>query len=266
MYNLKIIQCKDRIEIYRFINYTVSEGEICDPYSLETNELIEKAREKQSIKDRKKTLNATRNNIIRLIKCNADMQTFITLTFKDEVDYKKSKYYLNNLFNKLRKVYKNLKYLWVLEFGDINNRLHYHLLCNIPININLSTSKEKKTDEHKALENRFREKYWKYGFVDIRQLSDEGNTNIALYVSSYIVKNLIDLDLEGYRVVGYSRKTLDKPIETTFYTKASIEDILKQYVNDYELIYSNNYNIGRTNWKGYYSGTVSYFDFMRKED
>ncbi|MDS0525441.1 hypothetical protein NNC19_07105 [Clostridium sp. SHJSY1] len=265
MYNLKIIQCGNRIEIYKFNNYTVSEGECCDPYGIETNEEIEKAREKQSLKERKKTLNSTRNNIIRLIKCNPDMQTFITLTFKDEVDYKKSKYYLNILFTRLRKVYAKLKYIWVLEYGDRNNRLHYHLLCNIPIEISLSTSKEKKTDEHKTLENQFRESYWKHGWVDIRQLDQEGNTNIALYVSSYIVKNLIDLDLEGYRVVGYSRKTLNKPIEETYLTKDSIEDILKSFISNYNLTYSNSYEIGHFDENNSRIGTVSYFDFMKKE-
>ncbi|WP_349401483.1 rolling circle replication-associated protein, partial [Clostridium perfringens] len=70
-------------------------------------------------------------NIIRLIKSNEDMKTFITLTFEKETDYKESKILLNNLFNKLRRKYNNLKYLWVLEFGTKNQRLHYHLLTNI---------------------------------------------------------------------------------------------------------------------------------------
>ena len=217
----------------------------------------EKANTKE--KDRNRSLRDAKNNIIRLLKANEDMTTFITLTFKEESDYKTSKKYLNNLFTKLRRDYSNLKYLWVLEFGDINGRLHYHLLCNIPIDIKLSSSKEKKSEEHKMLENKFAAKYWKYGFVDIRELQQESNTNVALYVSTYITKSMQKKNLEGYRIYGYSNKTLNKPIIETFYTKKTVEEILKEF-KYCKINYSNTYGIGYTDWRGEHSGIVNYFD------
>lgn len=270
MYNLKIIKSGDVVEIYRIYNYNVLESKKDEGYKI-VDKLLEKLdnsedkqKGKQTKQDRIKTLNQSKNNIIRLIRSNPDMQTFITLTFAEELDYKESKAKLNNLFTKLRKRYTKLKYLWVLEYGDKNNRLHYHVLCNIPIDIKLSSSKEEKTEDHKKLEQEFNKKYWGYGFVDIRHLKKEENTNIALYVSMYIVKSLKDLELEGYRVYSYSKKTLEKPIEIKGYTKKNIDELLREY-RDYKIKFSNNYDIGYTNFKGDHKGNVAYIELIKKE-
>ena len=268
MYNLKVIKCGNRVEIYKFNHYTVGErGKEEEFYrfivpgeaeeQLTTYEVLGNKKDKKQ--NRIDNLNNSRNKIIRLIKCNSDMNTFITLTFAKETDYKQSKKYLNNLFNKLRRKYQGLKYLWVLEYGDKNKRLHYHLLCNIPIEVKLCSSKERKSKGHKQLEKEFSKKYWKYGFVDIRALDQECNTNIALYVATYIVKSLGDRDLEGYRVFGYSNKTLNKPIIETHLDKRSLEDILKEY-KEYKVSYSNNYYIGYTKDGEERKGNVTYFD------
>jgi hypothetical protein len=119
MYNLKLIKCGNRLEIYKVNNYVINEGKKNEGYKIIEELLVEKAEDeeeqephgKQSKKDRCKTLTNARNNIIRLIKCNADMNTFITLTFRELQDYKESKKGLNILFTKLRRDYSNLKYL-----------------------------------------------------------------------------------------------------------------------------------------------------------
>lgn len=260
MYNLRIIKCGDRIELYKINNYVINEGKK-DRKFIEGEQNGQK---KQSKKDRKRTLSEARNNIIRLIKSNDDMRAFLTLTFAKEQDYKQSKKSLDNLFHKLRGDYLDLKYLWILEYGDKFKRLHYHLLCNIPISIKLSDSKHKKSMEHKELEKEFALRYWNYGFVDIRQLKDEGNTNIALYVATYIVKSLKNLELQGYRVYGYSQKTLSKPQEIKIYTTDKIEEILSQF-KGYEITFSNSYKIGYEDYKGEHRGNVSYFDMKLKK-
>ncbi|HHD2604315.1 TPA: hypothetical protein ACOTGY_002898 [Clostridium perfringens] len=270
IYNLKIISSgSNRIELYKVSNYLIKKNGKSNnkqgrrgKEDLENNEKVENSK-----RNRKTTLTNTRNNIIRLIKSNEDMKTFITLTFEKETDYKESKKLLNNLFNKLRRKYNNLKYLWVLEFGTKNNRLHYHLLTNIdlPKEINFAKNKEKKSNAHKNFENNFREKYWNYGFVDIRNLDQEGNTNIALYVSCYIVKDLLDKQLEGYRVYGYSKKTLNKPIVSKIYDDSSVESLLNDFNKEYELKYTNSYDIGyldKDNQK--HKGIVTYFDLIKR--
>ncbi|EOU1140636.1 hypothetical protein AB8J25_002970 [Clostridium perfringens] len=219
-----------------------------------------------SKRNRKTTLINTRNNIIRLIKSNDDMKTFITLTFETQTDYKESKKLINNFFNKLRRNNKDLKYLWVLEFGSKNGRLHYHVLTNLelPININFAKSRERKSDVHKEFENNFRKKYWKHGFVDIRNLEQEDNTNIALYVSCYIVKDLLDKQFEGYRIYGYSRKTLTKPNVSTIYDGRNIEELLKEFGEKYELKYTNSYDIGYLDkYNNEHKGKVTYLDLIK---
>lgn len=262
LYNLKIISSGDRIEIYKMNHYT-ARTDFARTAEGEEVEKMEYEHREQSMKDRKATLNKARNSIVRLIKANPDMTTFITLTFSKVPDYKKSKKLLNIFFTKLRKDYSNLKYIWVLELGEKNKRLHYHLLTNIKIPIKLSGNFEEKTDEHKLYEEQFRREYWEHGFIDIRNLKQEDNTNIALYVSSYIVKSLLEIKIDG-RVYSYSHKTMSRPVETKIYSNQSIEELLIQF-QDYNLDYTNSYNIGFTDYKGTRSGTVTYLDMSKKK-
>lgn len=273
MYNTKIIFSGDCIEIYKVNNYVIREDKKTEGSKRIDRILKAGSENSKRIKDctgivnpigREKTLNKAKNNIIRLIRSNDDMQTFITLTFAKELNYKESKAKLNNFFTKLRKRYPGLKYLWVLEYGDKNNRLHYHVLCNIPIRIKLSSSKELKSNEHKTLEQEFNNKYWGYGFIDIRHLKAEENTNVALYVSMYIVKNMKDKNLEGYRVYGYSHKTLNKPAVFKYYSKETVEDLIKNYCN-YKIKYQNNYDIGYIDWKREHKGNVTYIELIKNK-
>ena len=272
IYNLKIISSgSNRIELYKVNNYLIRKnGKSNNKQGRRgKNELTKEEKQINTKKNRKSTLISTRNNIIRLIKSNDDMNTFITLTFAEKTDYKESKKLLNNFFNKLRRNNKDLKYLWVLEFGSKNGRLHYHVLTNLelPSNINFAKSRERKSDVHKKFENTFSKKYWQYGFVDIRNLDQEGNTNIALYVSCYIVKDLLDKQLEGYRVYGYSKKTLNKPIISTVYDNRDIEELLRDFGEEYQLKYTNSYDIGYLDKDNKeHKGIVTYLDLIKKKE
>ena len=271
MYNLKLIYSGKRLEVYRINNYVVGDkgksvlGDVFKGDKVK-DELPEEAKQHISEHKRMDTLNVARNHIIRLIKCNEDMNTFITLTFKNESNYKDSTAIFIVFFTKLRRDFKGLKYLWVLEFGSLKGRLHFHVLTNIPISIKLSNSKEKKSQEHKDLENSFREKYWVHGWIDIRHLGQEDNTNIALYVAAYITKDLINKKFDGYRIYGYSIKTLKKPIEEKVYTIDSIESVMEKLLIEYDIKFNNSYDIGYKAATGDYTGTVSYFDMIKKEE
>lgn len=266
IYNLKIIKSGTKLEIYKFNNYVLREG-----YSKEKEPVEQQLEfnfrdipEEEKKINRVKSLRRSQNNIIRLIQSNPDMTTFITLTFKKETDYKVSKKYLNNLFNKLRKDYPKLKYIWILEYGEEHGRLHYHVLTNILSHLNLKVD-GRKSKEHKSLENIFCSQYWKYGFVDIRNFKCEENINVALYVSTYIIKSLRDVNLNGYRVFGYSHKTLIKPLEVRCYSKESLIDIINSFEN-YEIKYQTSYKVGFTDWRGERKGSVTYLDLMLKEN
>ena len=113
------------------------------------------------------------------------------------------------------------------------------------------------------VKNTFNKKYWNYGFVDIRNLDQECNTNIALYVSCYIVKDLLNKQLEGYRIYGYSKKTLNKPITITLFDNRNIEELLKEFEKEYKLKYTNSYSVGYTDKEKHeHKGTVTYLDLI----
>ena len=71
-------------------------------------------------------------------------------------------------------------------------------------------------------------------------------------------------DLEGYRVYGYSNKTLNKPIVETFYTDKTTEEILREF-EDCKINFTNSYGIGYTDWRGEHVGRVNYFDIEENE-
>ena len=74
-----------------------------------------------------------------------------------------------------------------------------------------------------------------------------------------------NIDLEGYRIYGYSNKTLNKPHEIKLCTKESIEEILLRYKNRYKITYTNSYSIGYADYKGEHYGSVTYVDMMEVE-
>lgn len=274
MYNTKIIVSGDHIEIYKMYNYHVREGkrseaeiklykhekEIDAEYWGTSENKKNNISQYEKESNRLKSRNRARNKILRLVRANDDMCTFITLTFKEVPEITKAKTYLNKFFTNIRKNVKHFKYLWVLELGDKNKRLHFHVVCNYPIKFKLNSSREKKSDEHKRFEREFAAKYWPYGIVDIRNFTKTDNNNIALYVSAYLVKSLQNIELNGMRIYGYSYKTLDKPIETTYLSLTEkLEDIVDN-LSDYRVKFSNNYDIGYEGCHGH----VLYLDMIKK--
>jgi hypothetical protein len=63
------------------------------------------------------SLRRTRSKIVRLIDCNPDLNTFLTLTFKDNVcDLREANLVFNKFIKRLKRQVKGLKYLAVPEF------------------------------------------------------------------------------------------------------------------------------------------------------
>ena len=263
LYNLKIIKSNDRLEVYKY-QMLQREGIEARNKHGRKGTTGNGASKEDKKENRKKVLYRARNKIIRLIFCNP-MTTFITLTYKNTPrDLKQSKEQLKRFFKKLQKDYKNLKYLYVLEFGSLKGRIHYHVLCNIelPKDIDFAKSKKKKSDEHKNYENTFNKKYWNRGFIDLRCLTSEGVTNVAKYIACYVVEDLLKLDLKFSKCYGYS-KNLNKPIEEKLNTSDKIDDLVA--LNQYDLKFINQYQIHYVNKiHQEISSNVSYFDYIKK--
>lgn len=210
----------------------------------------------EKIKNKSTNLNNSRNKINRLIASNGDLDKFITLTYSGSVSMGESKKHLAYFFTKLRRKQKGLKYIWVLEFQG-NGNIHYHILTNFKINID--TSKYRKSEKHKKVEREFAEEFWRHGFVDIRDLNKEGNTNVARYLTAYITKDMMDKEMDGARVFGYSKSTIDKPIVTKVLEEVKDQQELLKMFEEYDVNFTNSYNIGTLGDK------VNYFDLSKKE-
>jgi len=137
------------------------------------------------------SLRRTRSKIVRLIDCNPDLNTFLTLTFKDNVcDLKKANLVFNKFIKRLKRQVPGLKYLAVPEFQK-RGAVHYHVLVNF------------------EMENKRLADIWGNGFVMINKVKHVNR--IGAYVAKYISKDLFDLRYFGMRKILSSRN-LAKPI------------------------------------------------------
>ena len=112
-----------------------------------------------------------------------DYNYFVTLTYSDAPD-RLCRRDVQLFLKKLRKKYPGVRYFGCGEYGDHNNRPHYHLiLFNLPLDDIkfLGTSKG-----CRFYKSSFLEKCWSYGLVDIGEVT----FNSAGYVARYAMKKL----------------------------------------------------------------------------
>lgn len=251
--NLKTITSGDRIEVYKYSKAFMKGHEGKNKVGRKGKGVANKK------KNRREVLNRARNKIIRLVNCNPDLKTFISLTYKENMqDLKASKEHLNEMIKKLQKEQENFKYLYVLEFQS-RGAIHFHMLCNLPVIVKTAKSNYIKPEGQRLLEQQFHRDYWEYGWVDIRDLDQEGNTNVGLYVSVYLVEDLFDIDLQGSKCYGYSRN-LNRPIEHNEYTDQKHYEIVQSFPG-YELKYASSYNM---QFEDDLTSQVNYFDFYKE--
>ena len=267
IYTTKTIESGKRLEVYKY-SYPITKGRESNNKEGRKGkeEISEEQKKANKEQKRKQTLYNARNNIIRLIASNEeDLRTFITLTYAENMqDIKQSRKDLDTFFKRLKRKYEDLKYIWVMEYQK-RGAIHFHILCSIPVNIITAKSKEKKSIEQKQLENEFSKKFWTHGFTDLRNIGEETEIkNLSKYIACYLVEDILNLDLQGNRVYGYS-KNLNKPIVNTLETRDSIEDLISldnyklQYINQYDLYYRNKKNEE-------VKGQVTYFDYEKNND
>lgn len=257
-FNMKVIQSGERLEVYKYSKAQERgfEGK---------NKTGRKGKgNADKVKNRKEALNRARNQIIRLVNCNPDLMTFISLTYKENMqDLRLSKVHLNKLCKELQRDFPGFKYLYVIEFQS-RGSIHYHMLSNLPVPVDTAKTNQLKPEGQKILERQFHETYWPYGWVDIRDLSQEGNTNAGLYVSVYLIEDLFDIDLHGSKCFGYSRNLL-KPIEHTALTDSKPYELATSF-EGYDLKYASSYNMTYEIERQRVNNQVNYFDLYKRRD
>lgn len=161
---------------------------------LRSNRLASRSRvrlQQEQIRD--DNVRRTRTKIRRLVNCNQDLVKFMTLTFNISVkDLNEANPYFQNFVKKLRRRYKDFKYICVPEFQPKSQRVHYHLLCNIPY-----------------IDNNELTQLWGNGFTFIRMIDNVDN--LGAYICKYLGKANFDTRYFKKQKFFYSLNLL-KPI------------------------------------------------------
>jgi len=182
------------------------------------------------------SISRTRTNIRRLANANPQLNKFLTLTFAESTtELQKANYLFNQAMKRIIRQKEYFEYIAVVEFQkDIDyhgkkkekgGSVHYHLLCNI---------KMPRTNNLKELfdwEKWFALRYWKYGFIkikDVRQIS-----NMGAYFCKYLGKDMFDKRMFGKKKFFCSQK-LNKPVEMTGHEAFMFYN---QYINGLEPIF-----------------------------
>lgn len=145
-YNCKLYQCGNYLQIFTTTKNNLKQSEKKEQLKAERRGEVQKIinsipltkKEPKKAKLRQieeKNIIRSKNEMCRLILANEKVfKTFITLTFNSDVtELDHANKELNKFFTKIRRVYKDFKYLCVPEFTK-KNRIHYHMITNIDYN------------------------------------------------------------------------------------------------------------------------------------
>jgi hypothetical protein len=203
-----------------------------------------KEKNKPQTSKRESSIQRTKQKIKRLVNSNTHLTTFLTLTYGQEVLTPDKS---NPIFMKfiLRMVYhnKDFQYIAVIEFQNKSKRVHYHLLCNYPLDNFKSEHYKKK------FERWFANYYWKNGFIKFKPIYNI--ENLGSYMCKYLSKDMTDARLFGKKKYFNSKK-LNQPQELISYRayKFIQEHDIDQMEPKFKMQFHHEY-IGRVNYSTY---------------
>jgi hypothetical protein len=209
-YDFKIIKSGREIEVYNYKNKEILRGykrkerkkkkdkEFKGQLNINEYKKELKRLEEWEISYKAKTkfsISRTRTNIRRLANANPQLNKFLTLTFAESTtELEKANYLFNQAMKRIIRQKDYFEYIAVVEFQkDIDyhgnkkekgGSVHYHLLCNIEMN------KTNNLEELFAWERWFALRYWKYGFIKIKDVKQI--TNMGAYFCKYLGKDMFD--------------------------------------------------------------------------
>ncbi len=274
IYDFKIIKSGLKIEVYDYKTKKMVRGykrrprtskpkpkslmympQYLDPEQIEQIDVFKYAKEVKKKKDEQVlksefSIHRTQKNIRRITNSNPQLKKFLTLTFaKSMPELTKANYLFKLAMNRILTGKPEFEYISIVEFQkdiDYHGRVkpdggsvHYHLLCNIETII--------KRDRFEW-ERWFQRRYWKYGFVKIKNVTTVDN--MGAYFCKYLSKDMYDKRMFGKKKYFCSR-TLKKPVEIIGY-EARI--FFERFLKNLEPTYKNTH-------KGEYSGLVEYSSY-----
>lgn len=259
LYDVKIVNCGDYSQVYIYNNKKLRKKTEKSP-ELELKKYKVESMIESIIKTTDAKLESTieARNIIRsklecqrIAKANInDWQTFITLTFADNIQdvkfaHKRFKYFID----KVRKVKPDLKYLCITEFQK-RGAIHYHLLTNINIKDSSLIYSQEDNPKFKHI------KFWNEGFDNIEIMKGDVKKIIG-YISKYMTKD-IDNRLFSHRRYFYSQNLQHPKASFVDLSKELDKDFYKKIIQDKDLIYQNEYVNPYDNCK------VTFLEYLKK--
>lgn len=224
----KVIRTKKIIQVFQYEHLNVRGGN-------KVKSLLSSRDDLEAYKEQNyaKTQRYRRKSILNLICNNFDNQNakFVTLTFDNKRDFdikdvKQCNAYFKAFIKRLRYVYGDFKYLYVIEFQDSRGRgaVHYHVIMEVPF--------IKKSELARI---------WGGGFVKINAIDKVDN--LGAYVVKYMNKDIDDKRLQGLKAYGHSRN-LEQPNEFKSWDvqdKSDVEAVLEKLQSSYMPCYQKSY-------------------------
>lgn len=219
IYDVKIINCGDTYQIYKFDNTRSKENKRdrdslpkLNIKSVDVDNLYKEGRVEQ-VKSIALS-NAIRSNLNcqRLCKANRDSwESFITLTFKENIT---DIAYANRIFHSwvvnVRKIKKDFKYVAVPEFQK-RGAVHYHVLSNLGKNdSDIIMPQKSRTEKTKDITTLFDVKYWSRGFARVDFIKSDYK-KIYSYICKYMTKDIDNKLFGKHRYL--SSQNINKPRE-----------------------------------------------------
>lgn len=215
----KYIVCKNVIEVYEYERLNVTGGGF-----REGDGEYKDQNYKQSQRRR-------RTAIRQLITSNFDSTSkFVTLTFDNNREFdiqevKDCNSYFHGFIKRLKRRYKELQYVAVIEFQDKNERgaVHYHMICNIPY-----------------VPKKELQEIWGAGFVKVNKIDKVDN--VGAYVIKYMTSDMDDNRLMGLKAYNNSHG-LKKPVEVKTWAPEDeyVVHDMERYLENKEPSYSAKY-------------------------
>lgn len=230
LYNTKLIVTKNSTELYKYSKTITSGTRI-------TN--VKGRGSGGGNRDRSNTLHKAKTNILRIVNSNT-WTYFITLTYAEDITIEHSKDDICRFIKKLRQIYPQFRYLYVIELTK-RGRPHFHVL----VDYDISTTDMKEYERYLA-------EIWSHGFTKVKQITN--SKGAGHYISKYLTKEPIDTSCKLY---GYSRNC-SKPLEVKCLDTREPIEILKDM--DMDVVYSSSYTID------YNKNQVNYFVMEDKKN
>lgn len=259
IYNVKVKEMGSYLEIYY---YEKNISRMKPGFELRDKDLFDNghsydSREISNNEIRSDSLYRTRVRLVELVKTNEKyFNSFLTLTFRDELSYEDAGECFANWVRQVRKYDHDFKYLAVVEYHTNREVIHFHLMSSLIPGSELLPKRKTKRLWNPNIKasvsfDYYDIPYWSYGYSQAYDLSvTDDNFSPSLYMTKYLFKDA-DKRFFGRNKLRASQN-LEKPKEKVYEADSDdFEDLLVSLHKKYDLNGSKRVTPKRLNGFGF---------------